>query len=165
MINNTEFFEKVLQFIREIGIETDFRTLPEEECFLPGLLIQQGRIIIDKDKLSYAGDILHEAAHIAVTPADERPLLDGPVIGSRKDAGAEEMMAIAWSYAACIYLHIDPVFVFHEQGYKGGGASIVENFRQGRYIGVPVLQWLGMTNTVTAENKLVYPVMIKWMRD
>jgi hypothetical protein len=159
------FFERMLHFIHEIGIETDFTALPEEECFLPGLLIQQGRIIIDKNKLGYPQDILHEAAHIAVTPSEERPLLEGPMIGNRADAAAEEMMAIAWSYAACIHMNIDPAFVFHEHGYKGGGSSIVENFRQGRYVGVPVLQWLGMTSTNSADTKDVYPAMKKWMRD
>lgn len=163
-MNDTDLFEKVLRFICGIGIETDFRTLRKEECFLPGLLIQHGKIIVDKNNLSYAGDIHHEAAHIAVAPAEERLLLDGPLIGSRKNAAAEEMMAIAWSYAACTYLHIDPAFVFHDQGYKGGAAAIVENFRQGRYIGVPMLQWLGMTSTATQGNTDVYPAMIKWMR-
>lgn len=108
---------------------------------------------------------MHEAGHIAVVPAAERKNLKGPLIAKRNDAPAEEMMAIAWSYAACIYLNIDPVFVFHEQGYKGGGLNIVENFQDGRYIGVPVLQWLGMTTTDTQSGFPVYPAMIKWLRD
>lgn len=156
-------FEKALRFIQAIGIETEYKNLPSADCFLPGLLIQSGRIMIDPDGLCFPGDLLHEAAHIAVVPASERKTLDGPLIGKRKEAPAEEMMAIAWSYAACIHLSINPAFVFHEQGYKGGGAAIVENFRQGQYIGVPVLQWLGMTGA--PETAEAYPVMCKWLRD
>ena len=160
-MNSTELFEKALVFIHSIGIETRFRTL-EKEGFLPGLLIEEGRIIIDREQLLYPGDVLHEAAHIAVVPSNERKELTGAAIGQRKDAPAEEMMAIAWSYAACQHLAIDPHFVFHKEGYKSGGAAIVENFSQGRYIGVPLLQWLGMTQS---EGENSYPCMIKWLRD
>ena len=74
------------------------------------------------------------------------------------------MMAIAWSYAACMHLGIDPVFVFHNDGYHGGGASIIENFSVGHYFGVPVLQWLGMTAAPGSATG-AYPQMTKWMRD
>ena len=163
-MNSTQNFEKALQFIKGIGIEVELKPLQTEDCFLPGLLIERGTIIVDENKLQFPGDILHEAAHIAVVPAAERKTLSGPEIGKRKDAPAEEMMAIAWTYAACIHLAIDPALVFHEQGYKGGGSSIVENFQNGRYFGVSVLQWVGMT-TENATTAAVFPAMIKWMRD
>lgn len=162
---NNLFYEQALQFLHEIGIKTIFREVPPEQSFLPGLLIENGNIIIDKENLLYAGDLLHEAAHLAVVPAAERIEICGADIGKRKDAPAEEMMAIAWCYAACLYMGIDPAFVFHEKGYKGGGKNIIENFRQGRYIGVPVLEWLGMTNTNKENNLAIYPAMIKWLRD
>ncbi|HET7897102.1 MAG TPA: hypothetical protein VFL47_05520, partial [Flavisolibacter sp.] len=107
----------------------------------------------------------HEAGHLAVIPTSDRKTLDGPAIAKRKDAPAEEMMAIAWSYAACLHLRIDPAFVFHEAGYKGGGASIVENFREKRYFGVPLLVWLGMTSDKETGDGIVYPAMRKWLRD
>lgn len=160
------FFERAISFIHEIGIETTYAAISEDECFLPGILIDKGKIIIDKNKIKFPGDILHEAAHIAIVPSAERGDLDGRNIGTRKDAGAEEMMAIAWTYAACIHLQIDPHFVFHEHGYKGGAAAIIENFENGNYIGVPVLQWLGMTATSTGnDDEIIYPAMKKWMRD
>jgi hypothetical protein len=159
-------FEKAVRFLNEIGIETLYKDLKEEACFLPGFLIADGKIIIDKTKVKFPGDLLHEAAHIAVVSSAERGLLHGENIGSRQDAASEEMMSIAWSYAACIHLEIDPYFVFHEQGYKGGAESIVDNFAKGNYFGVPVLQWLGMTTT--SKNPVdtnTYPFMIKWLRD
>ena len=55
-------------------------------------------------------------------------------------------------------LQIDPSIVFHEAGYKGGADALIENFAAGHYIGVPLLQWMGMT---TAK---VYPEMSLWLR-
>lgn len=97
------------------------------------------------EKFKYPGDILHEAGHIAVVPPAERHLLNADTIATREQREAEEMMAIAWSYAACVHLDIDAGFVFHDNGYKGGGSSIAESFKQGHYFGVPMLQWVGMT--------------------
>ena len=77
-----------------------------------------------------------------------------------------ELMAITWSYAACIYLKIDPHIVFHENGYKSGGRDIVENFSEGRYFGVPLLQWCGMTyeeERAKAINAKPFPHMINWV--
>ena len=164
-MNDNRYYEQALQFLHEIGIETIFREIPHEQSFLPGLLIENGKIIIDKENLLYPGDLLHEAAHLAVIPASERIEISGASIGKRKDAPAEEMMAIAWCYAACIHLDIDPHFVFHEKGYKGEGENIITNFREGRYFGVPVLEWLGMTKTKKEKDQPIYPAMIKWLRD
>ncbi|HUC79992.1 MAG TPA: hypothetical protein VMR70_03715 [Flavisolibacter sp.] len=162
-MNKSGNLQTAIHFLRTIGIEVIETTLLAAHCFLPGLLIKEGKIFIDKEQLLYPGDILHEAGHLAVIPQTERHLQDGTTIGKRPDAPAEEMMAIAWSYAACLHLQIDPVFVFHNEGYKQGGSSLVDNFRQGRYIGVPVLEWLGMTTT-KGEGPL-YPAMLKWLRD
>jgi hypothetical protein len=136
--------------------------------FLPGLSIEAGCIVIDRDTLCYPGDILHEAAHIAIVPAADRATLDAASIGARPDTQAEEMMAIAWSYAACVHLQMDPYFVFHDNGYKGGGSYIADNFKEKRYFGLPMLQWKGMAadEKKAAElNVAPYPTMIKWMLD
>jgi len=165
-MNDLILFEKVIDFLHQIGIETSEVSLKNEVCFLPGFMIKNGKILIDKNEVKYPGDLLHEAAHIAVVPLAERPYLEGENIGNRKDSDAEEMMSIAWSFAACIHLNISPHFVFHEHGYKGGGASIVENFESGNWFGVPVLQWLGMTTmSKDSKDQKGYPEMIKWVRD
>jgi len=167
--NNIELNEldRYITFLHEVGIETAFRKI-DVDCFLPGLSIENGTIIIDKDQLKYPGDILHEAGHIAVVPAPERILLNAATIEKRPEREAEEMMAIAWSYAACVHLNIDPLLVFHEHGYKGGGKNIAENFGNKKYFGVPVLQWIGLTveeKNAAEMNVEPYPHMIKWLRD
>lgn len=162
-----EFLPKCISFLNQIGIETRFEKL-DEFCFLPGLSIRNGTVIIDTALLKYPGDILHEAGHIAVVSAAERPTLTASAIEKRESREAEEMMAIAWSYAACIHLELNPYIVFHDEGYNGGGSYIAECFNNKKYFGVPMLQWMGMTADEKRAPELLvrpYPFMLKWMHD
>jgi hypothetical protein len=153
----------IIAFLREIGIPVYTDTLTDP-TFLPGILLSRGGIVVDVERLRYPGDLLHEAGHIAVSPPDRRSAIEG-------DAGpdpAEEMMAIAWSYAALVHLQLDPKVLFHENGYRGGSDALIENFTQGRYFGVPMLQWLGMAldeSHARERGLAAYPRMQKWLRD
>jgi hypothetical protein len=165
--NAVVYLQKCISFLVEIGIETCFEKL-DEPSFLPGLFIRNGTIIIDKKALSYPGDILHEAGHIAVVPASERHTLTASAIEKREMREAEEMMAIAWSYAACMHLCLDPYIVFHDEGYQGGGSYIADNFAAKNYFGLPMLEWKGMTAGKKNAHRLrvaPYPHMIKWLMD
>jgi len=159
--------EKCISFIKESGIEVSY-TDKEEESFLPGISISGGSLVINLDALLYPGDLLHEAGHIAVVPAAERALLNAEAIAARPNNDAEEIGAIAWSYAAAVHLDLDLSFVFHKDGYKGGSANILESFADKRYIGLPLLQWMGLTldeKNAAEQHKSPYPSMIKWLRD
>jgi hypothetical protein len=161
-----KLLDTIIPFLETTGIPVQYGTL-EGDCFLPGLSIENGTVIIDRERLLYPGDILHEAAHIAVVPPAERSTLNANEIAARKDNAAEEMMAIAWSYAAAVYLGIDPKVIFHAHGYQGGGSHIAENFSEGRYFGVPMLQWAGMCadeKKATEMSVSPYPAMICWLR-
>ena len=159
--------EKCLEFLNHIGIKPICKKI-EGDPLLPGLSIENGCLLIDTTSLKYPGDILHEAGHIATVPALHRPTLNAADIEKRPDREAEEMMSIAWSYAACVHLNFDPYFVFHDTGYKGGGTSIADNFRNENYFGLPMLQWIGLTadkKTAALLGVPPYPYMIKWLRD
>ena len=148
-------------FVRDVGIAVEAATLPDA-TLLPGLDIRGGVVRIDADRLLYPGDILHEAGHVAVSDPDSR---HSPEFSSTD--GGEEMAAIAWSYAAACRLGVAPDVVFHPQGYKGGAEALVENFTSGRYIGVPLLQWWGMTlepRMAEAQGVAPYPHMLRWLR-
>lgn len=165
MVNRDEaIFSKIIEFIIKIGIQIEFCTI-NSDTFLPGLSIEKGVLQIDKDKLSYIGDTLHEAGHIALMTAIQRKDLSGALEG-QSDADANEMAVIAWTYAACREIGIDPSIVFHPDGYKGGSESILENFGQGRYFGVPILEWYEMTERVSNSqpDTISYPKMTSWIR-
>ena len=152
--------EKLAAFARGIGIDVRAASLPEP-TFLPGIDIRCGTVLVDESRLLYPGDILHEAGHLAVTAPAER---NAPQLSPTP---AEEMTSIAWSYAALRHLALDPAIVFHEEGYKGGAASLIENFTAGRYFGVPMLQFYGMAvepRRAAAEGAEPYPHMLRWLR-
>lgn len=164
--DETALFEQCVRFLNSIGIETSYRKIGSKS-FLPGLLINKGTIIIDTDALEHPGDILHEAGHIAVVPAADRSRLSEKFIIGRKNREMEEIMAIAWSYAACIHLQIDPYFVFHEQGYRNGREYITDSCSNKSYIGLTMLEKIGLTTNEKNAQRLhipSYPHMIKWLR-
>ena len=146
--------QRILDFLARIGIAARTATITEE-TFLPGIRVERGTILYDPARMTYPGDLLHEAAHIAFTPSAQRESMSDDV---GTDAG-DEMAALAWSYAAAVHLNLDPAIVFHDGGYKGGSHALLENFGQRRYVGVPLLQWAEMTTYET------FPTMTKWMRD
>ena len=153
--------EQVAVFLHEIGLEVRAGAVGGETA-LPGIDVDHGALIVDEARLLYPGDLLHEAGHLAVAPPATRATLVHDV---GKDGG-DETMAIAWSYAAACHLNIDPAIVFHEHGYRGGGAALLEAMRR-EAIGVPALQWLGMTfDSARAAGAGVppFPHMVRWLR-
>jgi hypothetical protein len=157
----------ITDFIRSIGIPIKFEAI-SEEMVLPGITIEHGGLVIDAEKLLYPGDILHEAGHLAVASPDIRAAMHGALDPKKDFEIAGELMTIPWSYAAALYLQIDPHIVFHSGGYHGGGDSILDNFSQGKYFGVPMLQWAGMTydeKTAIQKGLPPFPHMIKWVRE
>lgn len=161
-MNNDRLTAKIISFLHEIGLETKASPI-DEPTVLPGIAIKNGAIVIDESKLQHPGDLLHEAGHLAVMTSDRRKFDD--CVGKK---AYEEMAAIAWSYAASVYLQLEPSVVFHPAGYKGGSESLIDNFTNGRYFGTPILQWLGLTNEPKqdlAPETVVYPQMIKWLVD
>jgi len=145
---------RITAFLDGIGIPTTATSLTEP-TFLPGLTLDRGAIRYDVMRLTYPGDLLHEAGHIALTPAAERPSLTPE---SPFNLG-DDLGAIAWSYAAILHLQLDPAIVFHDGGYRGNSPAFLRNFAEGHYVGVPLLEWMGMTTWGT------FPRMGKWLRD
>lgn len=152
---------QVLEFFDTIGIRYQLEPLPASG-FLPGVLIKNGTLLIDPAQLSYPGDLLHEAGHIAVMPEASRHLLNDNVNESANQGPAEEMAAIAWSWAALQHLNLPPEFLFHPDGYKGGSESYIEAFSTGSGFGHPMLSWYGMCKPAGTEAG--YPLMNLWLR-
>ena len=112
--------------------------------------------------LLYPGDILHEAGHLAVMPAAERPWLSGNMMAGKSEQhgiDGDEIAAMLWSYAACQAIGMPAEIVFHPQGYRGSSNWILANFRRGIYPGLPLLVWMGLTTTEE------FPRMTRWLRE
>lgn len=153
----------IIHFLRSISIEVREKRL-WRKTILPGIKIDHGALIVDRRKLAYPGDLLHEAGHLAVAPPSRRSLLH---VTTGNDA-AEEMMALAWSYAAAVHLRLDPAIVFHSGGYKGQSDALMKSFMQGTGVGVPTLQWIGLTAYGDRAKELAiepFPHMIRWLRE
>ena len=155
----------IVQFINGLGIPCRENQL-RKDTFLPGIDIQQGEILYDPELMKYPGDLLHEAGHVAMLLPEDRLQVQSPdKISGDLDPGAAEMCAIAWSWAALKHIGIKPEEVFHEHGYKGGGPNIVENFSEGRFFGIPLLSYFGMTHDPQQHNDdQTFPNMICWLR-
>jgi hypothetical protein len=154
-------------FLQEIGLEV-IRCQIAEETFLPGIQIKNGKVLVDEAKLLYPGDLLHEAGHLAVVPSEVRKRLSGELLETGENMQFVEVAAIAWSYAVCVHLQIDPTIVFHPAGYKGKSAALLFGFSLGVYPGANHLQAAGMTVANQQAKELgtrPFPHMLKWLHD
>jgi hypothetical protein len=162
-LSPAEITGKITAFLQSIGLPVRLGTVAGP-TILPGITVESGVLIYDPERLLYPGDLLHEAGHLAVKPGAERQ-------SAQADLGAdpaEEMMAISWSYAAALHIGLPPEVVFHPAGYRGGSASLLENFAAGHYFAVPMLQWLGLTydeRQAQICHALPFPAMRAWLRE
>lgn len=147
----------IYTFLEAIGIPL-VETSLSAPTFLPGVLIQAGTLLVDPTKLRYAGDILHEAGHIAVTLPAERSQLQDNITVNRPDKAGDEIAVLLWTNAACQYLNLPPEVVFHEGGYRGQSTWLIDTFSRQEYVGLPLLVWMGMAQADT------FPIMTHWLR-
>jgi len=160
--SNPPVLARITAFLRDIGLEIQTDVV-DGATALPGIKVDRGVLFYNPATLKFPGDLLHEAGHLAVKAPAERQLASSNL----GNDPAEEMMAIAWSYAAILHLQLPPEVVFHPEGYRGGSPSLLENFGGGRYLAVPMLQWLGLSYEEKRAKEVgaaPYPQMIKWLR-
>jgi hypothetical protein len=136
-----EVIARCYSFIRSIGIEIEERVL-DGKTFVPGITIDAGRVIVDRDKMKYPGDLLHEAGHIALLLPEARRHMNGDATGGNKENEGYELGVLVWSYFAAKKAGVPLKAVFHPDGYKGDSDWLVENFTNKKYIGLPLLEWM-----------------------
>ena len=109
----------------------------------------------------HPGNILHEAGHLAVHDPEKR---NDPQIAP---TDGEEIATLAWSYAAALHLGFESALVFYPGSFNGWAESLVSNFAEGRYLGVPLLQRYGMSvepKNAAARGVEPFPHMLRWVR-
>ena len=164
-MKNEAYLKKILAFLDQIGIKVIEKELPDE-TLLPGLALESDNIFVDYNKLKYQGDFLHEAGHIAVTPSQERIHIGTEKMDKDWPSQGDEIGAMLWSYAASLHLELPNDVVFHPNGYKGSSQWLIESYTQQNYIGLPFLEWCGLTaSNKNDQNGIVFPQMKQWLRD
>lgn len=149
--------ERMVNFLNEINIKVVEKEL-NGDTFLPGLQLHADRILMDRKKLKYPGDLLHEAGHIAVTEEKLRPLIGTDKIDTDWPGMGDEIAAILWSFAAAHHLNLDLEVVFHPDGYRNSSHWFIEQFTRKNYMGLPLLEWMGLCESTE------FPTMKKWVR-
>lgn len=166
-MTETEITQRIYDFVHEIGLKIEERTLPED-TFLPGLELGSECIFVDPQQLKYPGDILHEAGHLAVTTPDQRKAIGTANLEEPFPTDGEEIASVLWSYAALKYIGLPVEVVFHPNGYKGQSQWLIESLTSGNYIGLPLLEWMGLTFTPEKAAELgknAFPQMERWLRN
>jgi hypothetical protein len=157
---------RIVDFLCGIGIEVIESELGGD-TFLPGLRLDAGRLLMDPERLTYPGDLLHEGGHVAVAPAWARPSLTGSVDVPGLDMDLLEKAVVPWSYAAALAIGIAPAVVFHEGGYRGKSEGLLRTFAVGVYPGANLLIQAGMClspSEAAATGAQPYPHMLRWLR-
>lgn len=158
--------ESIVSFLNEIGIVTRSGFVPSDS-FLPGLRIVNGTLVYDPASLTWPGDLLHEAAHIAIAPEALRPNLNDGVELPPSVPYTSEAEATAWAFAALRHLQLDTSVLFHAGGYRGASPALIRTFELGVYPGAFGLAQAGMTHVgpeAIRQGLPVYPSMSRWLR-
>ncbi len=159
-------FATIVDFLSSIGIAVQPGAL-SDDTFLPALRITGGGLVYDAQRLRWPGDLLHEAGHIAITPASQRAGLNDALDGHDAAPHAGEVEAIAWSWAALVHLGLPPELLFHPEGYKGQSAGLMRTYSMGIYPGAAGLARAGMSSAdaaSAAKGVTQYPAMHRWLR-
>jgi len=183
---HAEALAPIETFLNRIGLPVT-RAALSEDSFLPGVMVRQGALIVDPDRLGSPGDLLHEAGHLAVAPARLRGALDGNIdacaaaLIADADMGVSEAeaaqiartepQAIAWSYAAALAAGVTPDCVFWAEGYGGqhGGAPqlVMMQVAQGFFPGIQGLVRAGMCTAPPPfgdpADPAPFPQMRRWL--
>lgn len=166
-MSHDPLIEPIVAFLRQAGIAVRAGAVGDDS-FLPGLVVEGGEIIFDAAKLTWPGDLLHEAGHIAVTPPAQRRHLPESLAGHPIDAEGGEVEATAWAYAASVALGLHPAVLFHEGGYHGRSAGLVMTYTMGVFPGCKGLADAGMTlmgGHARQAGVAPYPHMLRWLRE
>jgi hypothetical protein len=159
--------DRVVEFLASIGLPPREQAI-ETTSFLPGIRIERGILLFDRMRLLAAGDLLHEAGHIALTPAQHRHAIDGDVLPEQHYVHGGEVEAIAWSFAAATAIGLALTELFHADGYRGQSQGLALSFSLGVYPGVAGLTALGLTaigEQARLQGVPAYPHMQRWLRD
>lgn len=174
--------EKIVSWLNSIGLKVIVGEPPEYvERFLPDVVVFNGEIYVTQE--TKICNLLHDAGHVAVTPAEFRSVLTGDLSLEENEqsrlilenkyfnlvSGQDELFrlihggeqaAIAWSYAAGFVNNLNADIIFPKDL-----ADIENAFRMSHnntlaaHPGIAELYHSGMI-----ESKAAFPKMKRWLQ-
>lgn len=160
-------YRLIFDFIARIGLPIAEEPLPYT-TFLPGIMIRDGGLVVDPEKLKWPGDLLHEAGHLAVLPPALRALANDDLADEFDVEHAGELEAMAWAYAATVELGLSAEVLIHEGGYNGKSRDLLQMYAFGVYPGLQGLCAAGLTAAPGFSPEPLpvrYPQMLRWLRE
>ena len=158
---------------------------------MPGIEIENGKLLVDQ-RICVAGDLLHEAGHLAVIPTLFRSRANtdldalakkmGQYLSADNSYGGDpvcrailqsgECEATAWAWAAGTHLGFPPNVIIHANAYQDlhgneGASAIRQALSCNSYFGINGLQaagWCAVRAGPYAEylNLPVFPRLAFW---
>jgi len=163
---NDELLDIIEAFLTSIGLPPVHE--PLESSLMPGVTLRRGQLVVDRARVEWPGDLLHEAGHLAVTPAALRSSLDDMIPVERQTPHGGEAEATAWAFAAVTALNLPPSVLFHAGGYHGRSEALIFSYTMGSWPGAGGLCATGMAASAAdaaARGVASYPHMLRWLRD
>jgi len=169
-------------FLRSIGLQLIEDS--EAKGFCTAVTIHDGTIRFDPTR-AVASDLLHEAGHLAVIPAEYRPRAgdnvdeiietmcaeigaaiatdpnydpDAPHIRAIMQAGETE--ATAWAFAAGRASGLPDHVIIQDHDYDGAGRDVRIGLAMNAYLGINGLVHGGM-----CVSTKTYPALTRWLQD
>lgn len=176
-------FDRTAAFLTALGLVV--RHDEAADGFLEGVEIVDGELRVERFDDEFAGELLHDAGHLAVLPGRFREqgngdlrdvskimsdwvdrhgaLLDpdDPTVRAILQAG--ECEAVAWSYAAALAIDIDTRIPFF-RGFEGEGLALHDQVATGYYFGVHGRAAAGMTDLPRSRGTSRFPAMKRWLQ-
>ncbi|OGU22507.1 MAG: hypothetical protein A2580_08965 [Hydrogenophilales bacterium RIFOXYD1_FULL_62_11] len=154
--------ERIIAFLAEIGLDVHRVDGVAGDSFALGVSIHNGTLLVAPE--AQPSCVLHEAGHLAVTPACFRPLLDGNLYRSFRSIEREMVRlnlepehplvtavinssdpeATAWAWAAGVHLGLNPELIIQDVDYDGEGADVRLGLQHNAYCGIHGLAHGGM---------------------
>lgn len=180
---------KAIAFIKKIGIPVRRGDLCPRHDFQMQIWIEKGELIVGHH--AHAGDLLHEAGHLALLPSSFRihvcgdiedsigPLAEtymkenpdalertpeDPVARALLQSGDSE--AIAWSYSAAVAAGIDPYLVC-ENGFMPEDGTTSEEIAEAIERSLRIGEYVGIHGLRAAgflKHVRDWPKLLKWVQ-
>ncbi|ASW03637.1 hypothetical protein [Paraburkholderia aromaticivorans] len=173
--------DRVLAFFNDIGIPARYE--PGATAFTEGVRIECGELLVDPAcRISV---LLHEGAHLAITPKRFRHLMCGNLYAGRREMfrqvgelglppdtplyraviQSSDPEATAWAFAAGLHLGFSREEIIEDDQYDGDGETIRLALFLRSYSGINGLAHAGFCALRPGHQLPVWPELAFWTQE